>query len=399
LIIGAPFYNHFPHWIEHMQTIHFKPDQRQLALNLVLGISALVAQSLLSPAMAQPVPAPTLSIQRSADRATFYYSVAPTTQPKVYQLQLATDAAFTQNVKIYSVPLKSPYGFPYPCTTFFATIAFAHTVQHSPGINSIENSPWSNVVRSDCPTPAASPAASPAVAEPAPAAGQNGAWTALPGAALDIGAGGASNAMWVVGTDRVLANGANVYRWGNNTWQTMPSTGAVRLDVDTQGNAWIVNNKGEVQHFDGTKWLAVPGVAASDVGVGANGTVWAIGNVVNGSGNYAIYRLSGTTWSQMAGDAVRIDVDPAGNAWVANKGGDVFRWTGSTWVAVPGVKASDVGVGQDGSVFVTATDAKVYRWSGNAWVTRTGEATNVSVSATGVPFVVNAAGTIYQGVK
>jgi hypothetical protein len=228
---------------------------------------------------------------------------------------------------------------------------------------------------------------------------QNGAWTSLPGTAQDIGVGAINGVVWVVASGSAQANGANLFRWSNSAWQFMPSTGAVRLDVDAQGNAWIVNNKGEVQRFDGTKWLAVPGVAASDVGVGANGTAWAIGNVVNGTGNYAIYRLSGATWSQMAGDAVRIDVDPAGNAWVVNKAGDVFRWTASTWVAVPGVKASDVGVGQDGSVFVTGTDANIYRWSGNAWVARTGEATNVSVNATGVPFVVNAAGTIYQGVK
>jgi hypothetical protein len=245
---------------------------------------------------------------------------------------------------------------------------------------------------------------------PAPVAAaapvRDGPWTVLPGEAQDIGVGGASNAMWVVGTDRTLANGANVYRWGNNTWQTVPSTGAVRLDVDAQGNAWIVNNKGEVQRFDGAKWVTVPGVAASDVGVGAKGTVWSVGAPVDASGDYAIYRLDGTTWTKMPGAAVRVDVDPAGNAWVVNKTGHVFRWTGSTWEITFRAntldKAYDVGVGADGSVFALGMNGRYYRWNGsNGWVAYEGgkAAMNVSVNATGVPFVVNTAGTIYQGTK
>jgi len=250
----------------------------------------------------------------------------------------------------------------------------------------------SSLVKVDFTAAAPAPTATPA---PAPVT----TWTALPGAAKDIGAGGASNGLWVVGTDAVQANGFNVYRWANNTWQLVPNTGAVRLDVDAQGNAWTVNNKGAVQRYDGTKWVAVPGVTATDIGVGANGTVWSLGAAIDAAGNYAIYRLNGTSWAKMSGQAVRVDVDATGNAWVVNKAGDVFRWNGNTWVVVPGVKTSDVGVGADGSVFVLGTDSKVYRWSGSAWVVREGAAVNISVSATGVPYAADAAGKIYRGVK
>jgi len=194
-----------------------------------------------------------------------------------------------------------------------------------------------------------------------------------------------------------LTNGFSVFRWVNNAWSEVPSTGAARLDVDAQGNAWIVDNKGAVQRYDGTKWVAAGGTSSSDIGVG--GAVWSIGSTPIDAGGAGIYRYNGTGWTQMPGAAVRVDVDPKGAAWVVNKLGEVFRWGGNAWVAVLGVKARDVGIGADGSVFVLGVDDKVYRWSGTTWVVRNGAARNISVSATGVPYLVTDPGAIYQGVK
>lgn len=221
-------------------------------------------------------------------------------------------------------------------------------------------------------------------------------WTALPGTGKDIGAGG--GALWVVSTS-TAANGFSVFRWVNSAWFEVPGAGAVRLAVDPQGNAWIVDDKGAVQRHDGSKWVAVAGIHASDIGVGADGSVWAVGSQPFDAGGFGIYRYTGTSWTQMPGAAVRIDVDPKGNAWIVNKLGEVFRWGGSAWVAVLGVKARDVGIGADGSVFVLGVDDKVYRWGGSAWVAREGSARNITVNAAGVPYAVTDAGVIYQGVK
>lgn len=223
-------------------------------------------------------------------------------------------------------------------------------------------------------------------------------WTALPGTAKDVGAGGPSGALWVVSTS-AAANGFSVFRWVNNAWSGVPGTGAVRLDVDPQNNAWIVDDKGAVQRHDGAKWVPVAGITASDIGVGAEGSVWAVGSQPFDAGGFGIYRYTGTSWTQMPGAAVRIDVDPKGAAWVVNKLGEVFRWGGNAWVAVLGVKARDVGIGADGSVFVLGMDDRVYRWSGSAWVAREGSARNITVNAAGVPYAVTDAGEIYQGVK
>jgi len=229
-------------------------------------------------------------------------------------------------------------------------------------------------------------------------------WTVLPGTGIDIGVGGQNDSAWVVGTN-ALANGFGVYRWVNNTWAEVPSTGAVRLDVDERGNAWIVNNKGALLQYNGTKWVDVrndplyanlKGVAVTDVGIGANGRFWMIGtDHVKGSIYFKQIRLPGS--------ASRIDVDAAGTAWIVNESGDVFRWNGSfngnPWIHVSGVLARDIGIGAGNAVFVTGRDDKFYRWTGSAWAVRQGSATNISVSATGVPYVVNNPGTIYRGTK
>lgn len=239
----------------------------------------------------------------------------------------------------------------------------------------------------------------------APVPTEASTWTVLPGTGIDIGVGGQNDSAWVVGTN-ALANGFGVYRWVNNTWAEVPSTGAVRLDVDEKGNAWIVNNKGALLQYDGTKWVDVrsrpmleniKGLTVTDAGIGANGSFWMIGTDQVGKGSIYFQQM------RLPGSASRIDVDAGGTAWVVNAQGDVFRWNGSfngnPWIHVSGVLARDIAIGAGNTVFVTGMDDKVYRWTGSAWAVRQGAANNITVSAAGVPYVVNAAGKIYRGVR
>ena len=220
----------------------------------------------------------------------------------------------------------------------------------------------------------------PAVAPAAAAAGGQKAWMQLPGAAGDVGMGAGS--LWAIGANPV-AGGQGVYRWDGKTWVNM-NAGAVRLDVDMQGNAWTVNDKGEIWRHDGRAWNRVPGIA-KDIGIGANGAVWVIGAGAT-AGGFEIFRWNNGNWQKMPGGGTRIDVDPQGNAWVVSDGGDVFRYTGSNWAGVPGVKARDIGIGGDGSIFVVGQDGSVHKWNGNAWVRRDGKLAEITVDAQGVPF-------------
>ncbi len=217
------------------------------------------------------------------------------------------------------------------------------------------------------------------------------AWRQLPGTATDVGMGGGS--LWAVGTNMV-PGGFGVYRWDGKGWVNM-NAGAVHLDVDAQGYAWAVNDKGEIHRYAGNGWSRLPGIA-KDIGVGANGAAWVIGAKAV-AGGFEIFRWNDNSWQLVPGGGVRIDVDPQGNAWVVSEGGDVFRYTASGWAAAPGVKARDIGIGADGSIFVAAQDGSVHKWNGQGWIKRDGRLSEITVDARGAPFGVSDNKQVWMG--
>lgn len=221
---------------------------------------------------------------------------------------------------------------------------------------------------------------------PAPAV-----WTQLQGQAIDVGA--SANALWVIGTNPV-PGGFGLHRWDGKSF-VPASGGAVRIDLDPNGNPWVVNDGGKVFRWSGSSWVGLPGENGQDIGVGANGAAWLIGGA-KVPGGFGIHRWQNNTWVTVPGGAVRIDVDPQGNAWVVNDAGNIFRWTGSTFAQVPG-KARDVGVGPDGSVFVVGDNGTVHKWDGKTWIMRDGLLNEISVGPNGIPVGVNASKQIWMG--
>ena len=217
-------------------------------------------------------------------------------------------------------------------------------------------------------------------------------WMQMPGLAIDVGMGGGS--LWHIGTNPV-PGGFGIYRWDGKGWVNM-NGGAVRIDVDGKGNAFVANDKGEMFRHTGSGWTRLPGVA-KDVGAGENGVLWHIGNNAV-TGGFGIYRWNGNGWDDMKGGGVRIDVDPKGNAWIVSQDGQIWRYTGSGWTIVPGVSARDIGVGADGSVFVAAKDdGSIYKLNGSSWVKRDGILDTVTVDGKGVPFGATTAKQIWMG--
>jgi hypothetical protein len=217
-------------------------------------------------------------------------------------------------------------------------------------------------------------------------------WVRTTGAARDVGVG-ANGAVWVIGRNAV-PGGYDIYRRDGEAWTRVPG-GAVRIAVDAQGNAWVVNDTQNVFRHDGSKWVMM-NRAARDVGVGANGTVWVIGNDPE-AGGYGIHRSTdqGASWTKVPGSALRVSVDPAGNAWVVNNTGGVFRHDGSQWVPQPGT-AQDIGVGADGAVWTIGPNGGIYRFEGSSWVQKPGGASDIAAGPNGIVWVVNAGGEIYQ---
>jgi hypothetical protein len=123
-------------------------------------------------------------------------------------------------------------------------------------------------------------------------------------------------------------------------------------------------------------------------------------------GGFGIYqeesigRTSG--WVERPGGAVSLGVDDSGsgNAWVTQDGGQIYRWTGSAWVSVPGC-GHNIDVGADGSVWVVGCNPVlggfgIYRWNGSGWVQQPGGAVSIGVNPNGTAWVTNNIGQIYS---
>ena len=176
-------------------------------------------------------------------------------------------------------------------------------------------------------------------------------WSSLPGAAVDVGAGG-DGVAWVINSAEMI------YRWNGSNWTQMPGA-AKRVAVDGQGNAWVVNSGGQIYQWVNNNWVQRPG-ALSDIGAGANGVVWGVNSAQQ------IYRWNGSNWTQMPGAAVRVSVDPDGNAWVVNSAGNIFQWLNNNWIQRPGF-AKDVAACGNKDIYVAGTDNNPYKWNGSSW--------------------------------
>ena len=176
--------------------------------------------------------------------------------------------------------------------------------------------------------------------------------------------------------------------WGNNVSETKSSVEDV----------WTINQSDQIFRWNGRNWTNIPGLA-TDVGVGAHGTVWIIGKQ-KVSDSYDIERWTGTQFVKVSGGAVRMDVGPWGTPWVVNESGDIFYRKNKVWKQIPG-KATDIGVGADGTVWIIGSKAvyggfEIFKWTGTAFVKIPGAAVRIDVDPNGNPWVVNAFGNIYR---
>ena len=149
-------------------------------------------------------------------------------------------------------------------------------------------------------------------------------WEQLPGTAKDIGIG-ANGSVWIVGTNPVIG-GYGIYRWDGENWGGFSDDGAVRIDVDPQGNPWIVNDNGKIYRRVDNRWEQLFG-AAKDIGIGANGSVWIVGtNPV--FGGYGIYQWDGRNWEGFSDDgALQISVDKDGIPWIVNSLNHIYIYS------------------------------------------------------------------------
>ncbi len=238
-------------------------------------------------------------------------------------------------------------------------------------------------------------------------------WHNMPGGQVRDVAIGADNTVWIIGAGSG-PGGHRTYRWdpASYSWQDMGGNGA-RIAVDPQGNAWIVQTAevgGQIWRYTGSEWIKMPGGDAKDIGIGADGSVWLIGAGTGPGGNRTWkWDPASNGWLDMGGNGARIAVDPQGNAWMvqtADVGGQIWRYTGSSWVKMTGGSAVDIGIGADGAVWLAGAGTgpggnRIYEWTGAGWEFMSGHGVSISVSKEGIPWMVQSLdyqGTVWAGV-
>jgi hypothetical protein len=204
---------------------------------------------------------------------------------------------------------------------------------------------------------------------------------------------GVNGVVWIIGNDPAGAADKNIYRWDGNAFQQMVGQ-AVRIAVDPNGKAWVVNSSGSIFRWIETSWQDMPGKAI-DIGIGARGEVWVLD--VNGSP----FKWDGNNWRQIGGGGWRIAVDPSGNPWVVNQGNQIWRWKGTSWDLLPG-SAKDIAVGPDGTVLIISTTPapggfQVQRWADGRWIPEAdAEGAGVAAGPAGALYVMRDTGAMVR---
>lgn len=223
-------------------------------------------------------------------------------------------------------------------------------------------------------------------------------WTPVPERATDVGCGGGQT--WITMSD-ASPGGHVIARWdGRPAWNRIDG-GAVRVAVGPDGQPWVINDNQSIFRRVGNSWENVPG-AAQDIGVGADGSVWVVGTEPS-PGGFQVWKWDGAAWSLIEGGAVRIAVGPDGLPWVINNNLKIYRRTAAGWIQIPG-EATDIGIGGDGSVFIVGFDAgststsgqSLWRRYGDHWSLLPGVGAQISVSTTGLAWIVNGGGAIFH---
>lgn len=190
---------------------------------------------------------------------------------------------------------------------------------------------------------------------------------------------------------------------------------AMMYHIVPQDRSWIQDDLISV-YAAYNRYTALPspgGFGAKDVAVGFNTSdLWITGGNAPLNGNSDIFKFNPYTngWNKIEESfkGARIAVAPDGTPWVVQANGNIFKRnstsTGaSTWTQQPG-SATDIGIGGNGDVWITDRTPvnggfRVCKLIGNPATSvqcSNGGAIRVSVSQSGIPWIVAQSGAIFR---
>jgi len=264
----------------------------------------------------------------------------------------------------------------------------------------------------------------------------NGLWWEVRGKGfVDIGVA-RRGAVYAVGLDQ------GVSRWDSKkrTFSSLPlqpaGRSAVRVDVDENGQPWVVTADGEIVTYDGSQWHQLPGLAR-DISIGPKGNVFAVLQ----DGSVAIWDKSTNQWQPVKGvaDIASVSTGPGAKPWAIDQQGRIFatslflperlkQVSQSGVASAPEVvakkdvsatpvdpatqtdaapirftkvagSAQDIAIGADGSVFIVTQGGAglgLYSNLRHRFVDFPGALIRIAVAADGAPWGVNGAREVFR---
>ena len=144
--------------------------------------------------------------------------------------------------------------------------------------------------------------------------------------ARDVAVGG-DNSVWIIGTDKRVGGYGVYQRTGANAWLAA-NFGAVRIAIDKQGNAWAVNDAGEIHMYNiaTKKWERKQGAKARSVHTGADsGAVWMLGTD-SIPGGFPIYQWNASkqAWESYGTYGAVEMTEAKGTPWIVQSDGKLY---------------------------------------------------------------------------
>jgi Tectonin domain len=209
---------------------------------------------------------------------------------------------------------------------------------------------------------------------------------------------GTAQALAISASGKVMALSPDGQAWqrlSTQGWSKLPGRFS-RLTVLPNGEPWALDNEGRILRFSGSQWLEMPS-RASELSAGSNGVLW----VLLDDGRLAQWQSSGRIWQAIEATSPwktlrSLAVESNGAPWIINQSGQVNRFDGNAWQAVPGVMADALATGPDGSIFALAAgQIRRYNRLEKRWLRVTGQAKAIAVGPQGMPWIVTNRHEIY----
>ena len=146
-----------------------------------------------------------------------------------------------------------------------------------------------------------------------PRENSSGGYDVLPGSAREISVT-TNGTAYVIGDDPVgPAGNYGIHRWNGTTWVQVAGYGS-KVSVSSDGLLWAITADLQISRANSSGGYDVLPGAAYAIAAAPHGMAYVIGTSPTGPGGYQIYQYTGTTWVPVPGGyGVAIAVSPDGS--------------------------------------------------------------------------------------